>query len=67
MFSEIAGRSVKTLRRSQILIQQMEEEALTRSMNEIGYRPLKTNEHPLPNVKKCVMLDFEYISGLKEA
>lgn len=28
------------------------------TMNEIGYRPLKTDEYPLPNGKKLVMLDF---------
>ncbi len=38
---------------------QMEEEALTRTMNEIGYRPIKTDEYLLPNGKKLVMLDFE--------
>ena len=38
---------------------QMEEKALTKVMREIGYRPLKTDEHPLPNGKKLVMLDFE--------
>lgn len=37
---------------------QMEEKALTKAMNEIGYRPLKTDEYPLPNGKKLVMLDF---------
>ena len=34
------------------------------TLNEIGYRPLKTYEYSLPNGKKLVMLDFEYISGL---
>jgi len=38
---------------------QIDEKALTKAMNEIGYRPLKTDEHPLPNGKKLVMLDFE--------
>ena len=38
---------------------QMEEKALIKAMNEIGYRPLKTDEYPLPNGKKLVMLDFE--------
>ena len=38
---------------------QMEEKALTKAMNEIGYRSLKTDEYPLPNGKKLVMLDFE--------
>ena len=38
---------------------QMEEKALTKTMNEIGYRPLKTDEYLLPNGKKLVMLDFE--------
>ena len=38
---------------------QMEEQALTMAMNEIGYRPLKKDEYPLPNGKKLVMLDFE--------
>ena len=31
---------------------QMEEEALTNAMNEIGYKYLKTYEYPLPNGKK---------------
>ena len=43
---------------------QMDEVSLTNVMNEIGYRPLKTYEYSLPNGKKLVMLDFEYISGL---
>ncbi len=38
---------------------QMDEEALTKTMNEIGYRTLKTEEYLLPNGKKLVMLDFE--------
>ena len=38
---------------------QMEEQALTMAMNEIGYRPLKKDEYPLPNGKELVMLDFE--------
>lgn len=38
---------------------QMEEKALTKTMNEIGYRLLKTDEYLLPNGKKLVMLDFE--------
>lgn len=38
---------------------QMDEKALTKAMNEIGYRALKTDEYPLPNGKKLVMLDFE--------
>lgn len=38
---------------------QMEEKALIKAMNEIGFRPLKTDEYPLPNGKKLVMLDFE--------
>ena len=38
---------------------QMEEQALTMAMNEIGYRPIKKDEYPLPNGKKLVMLDFE--------
>lgn len=37
----------------------MEEKALTKMMNRIGYRALKTDEYPLPNGKKLVMLDFE--------
>ena len=39
---------------------QMEEKALTKAMEEIGYRPLKTDECLLPNGKKFVMLDFEH-------
>ncbi len=38
---------------------QMDEETLTKAMNEIGYRPLKTEEYLLLNGKKLVMLDFE--------
>ncbi|MBQ3168569.1 MAG: class I SAM-dependent methyltransferase [Clostridia bacterium] len=38
---------------------QIDEKALTNAMNAIGYRPLKTDEYPLPNGKKLVMLDFE--------
>nr|WP_326184459.1 class I SAM-dependent methyltransferase [uncultured Oscillibacter sp.] len=37
---------------------QMEERALERAMLEIGYRAGKTLEHPLPNGKKLVRLDF---------
>jgi len=38
---------------------QMEEHALTRTMEEIGYRKISTREHPLPNGKKLVQMDFE--------
>lgn len=38
---------------------QMEEKNLIKAMNEIGYRLLKTDDYPLPNGKKLVMLDFE--------
>ena len=38
---------------------QISEQSLTMAMIEIGYRPLTTDEHPLPNGKKFVMLDFE--------
>lgn len=38
---------------------QMEEKALIKEMNKIGYRLLKTDDYPLPNGKKLVMLDFE--------
>lgn len=37
---------------------QMEEQALTRAMREIGYHRIKTLEQPLPNGKKLVQLDF---------
>lgn len=39
---------------------QIEEKALTKAMEEIGYRLLKTDEYLLPNGKKFVMLDFEH-------
>jgi len=38
---------------------QMEEKNLIKAMNEIGYRLFKTDDYPLPNGKKLVMLDFE--------
>ena len=38
---------------------QMEAQALAESMLEIGYHKIKTLEHPLPNGKKLVQLDFE--------
>lgn len=38
---------------------QMEEHALTQAMEEIGYQQILTLEHPLPNGKKLVQLDFE--------
>lgn len=38
---------------------QMEEKSLALAMGEIGYRLLRTDEYPLPNGKKLVMLDFE--------
>jgi len=38
---------------------QMEEQALKSAMGEIGYRTIKTLEHPLPNGKKLVQIDFE--------
>ncbi|MCI5957571.1 MAG: hypothetical protein MRZ54_11365 [Clostridiales bacterium] len=38
---------------------QVEEKALTRAMEKIGYRPLKTEDRLLPNRKKFVMFDFE--------
>lgn len=37
---------------------QMEARALERAMLEIGYRAVRTLEHPLPNGKKLVRLDF---------
>ncbi|OWT32572.1 methyltransferase type 11 [Methanobrevibacter sp. 87.7] len=39
---------------------QIEENALINTMNEIGYKLLKTETYPLPNRKKLVMLDFEH-------
>lgn len=38
---------------------QMEEQALKKSMREIGYRTIKTLERFLPNGKKLVQIDFE--------
>ncbi len=38
---------------------QMDEDALIKSLCEIGYESVKTDEYPLPNGKKLVMLDFE--------
>lgn len=37
---------------------QIEEQALERAMRETGYRLSGTLEHPLPNGKKLVQLDF---------
>lgn len=38
---------------------QMEERALKQAMLAIGYHTIKTLEHPLPNGKKLVQLDFK--------
>ncbi len=38
---------------------QMEEQALEKSMVEIGYHKIKTLEYLLPNGKKLVQMDFE--------
>lgn len=38
---------------------QMEEGALSRAVRELGYRPVETLEHGLPNGKRLVRLDFE--------
>lgn len=38
---------------------QMEESALEKAMVKIGYHPIRTLEHMLPNGKKLVQLDFE--------
>ena len=38
---------------------QMDEKALTKAMNEIGYKPIKADEYPLPNGKKLILLDYE--------
>lgn len=37
----------------------MEAQALTKAMLEIGYHAIRTLEHPLPNGKKLVQIDFE--------
>ena len=37
---------------------QIDEESLSRAMDEIGYKLIRTEERPLPNGKKFVMLDF---------
>ncbi len=38
---------------------QMEERALEKAMYEVGYHPIKTLDHMLPNGKKLVQIDFE--------
>ncbi len=38
---------------------QMEKKSLIKAMNGIGYELLKTDEYPLPNGKKLIMLDFK--------
>lgn len=38
---------------------QMDEKALTKAMNEIGYKQIKADEYPLPNGKKLILLDYE--------
>ena len=38
---------------------QMDKKALTKAMNEIGYRQIKVDEYPLPNGKKLILLDYE--------
>lgn len=38
---------------------QMEERELEKRMKKIGYRAVKNSEHPLPNGKKLVRMDFE--------
>lgn len=38
---------------------QMEENALAAAMQKIGYQLIRTWEHPLPNGKKLVQIDFE--------
>lgn len=38
---------------------QMEEQTLEQEMLEIGYHVINTLEHPLPNGKKFIQLDFE--------
>lgn len=40
---------------------QMEEEALEKAMNKIGYHTINTLDHLLPNGKKLVQMDFEKI------
>lgn len=37
---------------------QMDEQVLEKSMLEIGYQPIKTLDHILPNGKKLVQIDF---------
>lgn len=37
---------------------QMEENALTQAMDTIGYAPVNTDERPLPNGKKLILLDY---------
>lgn len=38
---------------------QMEENALVKALNDIGYKLITQTENPLPNGKKLVRLDFE--------
>ncbi|MFQ9516208.1 MAG: methyltransferase type 11 [Eubacterium sp.] len=38
---------------------QMEENILSKKMQEIGYQLIQTLEHPLPNGKKLVQIDFK--------
>ena len=38
---------------------QMDEKALTKAMNEIGYKQIKADEYPFPNGKKLILLDYE--------
>lgn len=42
---------------------QMDETTLTKALIEIGYTLLKTEEYPLPNGKKLVMMDYERENG----
>ncbi len=37
---------------------QIEAKVLIKAMNDIGFKLLKTEEYPLPNGKKLIMLDF---------
>lgn len=49
----------KTIRQVEPVHHQIEEAALEEAMMEIGYHTIKRLEHPLPNGKKLVQMDFQ--------
>gem|GEM_PF-156872 len=44
---------------------QIDEKDLTKSMKDIGYSHLKTDEYLLPNGKKLVMIDFKRVTFIE--